>query len=437
MKLGFENKGFLPDVFLAEDYVFGASNVPKLVLRPNADWSDLVDKEIQNANFETYNCTSFNTLSSVEKMIFVITGETVNYSDRWLGIVAGTKPPGNSPHIVAEAIRKHGLIPEEMLPFSKDLQNVDEYYSFKGADEKACREAGKKWLDKFEFFHEWVFTPGTSLEVRIKNMKESLTLCPPSISVTAWYKENGVYVDKSLSNNHWTNYVHFLNNNFWVVNDSYEEESSTIKHLAWDHSILFCKRYHIALKKPTFTVSSNIPLFLRRLAELLGILKKNNIPIVIPPSVVPKPLPPTNEWTDNAKLLYYTAKGCLGLDLVDHNIAPPHLSCALQLNAVYKKTFGREIGGGASTARMYKILESDSRFHRVDGYEVGAIIISPQILNDDGTVKVQGHAGICGKTHIISNNSLTGKIDTFYQLDSWKKYYEGVLKLQTFFYRVL
>ena len=96
------------------DFILGGGNVPKVVLRPNGDWTDIPDKEMQQRRFETYNCTGFNTLASIEKLVYVLTGEKVNYSDRFLGIVAGTKPPGNDPSVVAQAVRKFGCIPEEI-----------------------------------------------------------------------------------------------------------------------------------------------------------------------------------------------------------------------------------------------------------------------------------------------------------------------------------
>src|SRR3990167_7768114 len=99
----------------------------------------------------------------------------MNFSDRFLGIVAETKPPGNDPHKVAEAIRHNGLIQEELLPFNENLlSTVEEYFSFKGADEQKCRKEGLKFLDDFEILHEWVWQGNISKEERIAKMKECL-----------------------------------------------------------------------------------------------------------------------------------------------------------------------------------------------------------------------------------------------------------------------
>ena len=52
-------------------------------------------KKKQNVSFETFNCVSFGTLSAIETMMFRLFGEKVNYSDRWIGIMAGTNAGTN------------------------------------------------------------------------------------------------------------------------------------------------------------------------------------------------------------------------------------------------------------------------------------------------------------------------------------------------------
>jgi len=239
--------GFVEPVIKKDHWVLGGlGSIPKVKLKPKEGWPSLnILKERQNLKFETWNCTGFNTLQPIERMEYAITGKEVNYSDRWLGIVAGTKFPGNDPHKVAEAVRKYGLIPEEMLPWSDDLQNVDEYYSFKGANEAECRAEGKKWLETHTFLHEWVFKKEHTLEERTKRMIEALDYCPPSISVTAWYLEDGVYVDKGQRNTHWTNEIDFKQDVYFVADDSYLENGDSIKHVAWNHNIKYCKRYYL------------------------------------------------------------------------------------------------------------------------------------------------------------------------------------------------
>src|SRR3990167_9474329 len=114
-------------------YILGTGQVPQVVLQENADWTtSLPSNEKQNDRYERYNCTAYGTTNAIEILMFKLFGERVNYSDRWVGIISGTKVTGNDPHLVCEAIRRYGLIPEEMLP--DNVNNIDEYYSFKGAD---------------------------------------------------------------------------------------------------------------------------------------------------------------------------------------------------------------------------------------------------------------------------------------------------------------
>jgi len=241
--------GFIEPVIKEDHWVLGGlGSIPKVKQKPEAGWPSLkILKERQNLRFETWNCTGFDTLQCIERLEFAITKKEVNYSDRWLGIVAGTKRPGNDPHKVAEAIRKHGLIPEEMLPWSEDLNNVDEYYSFKGADEDKCRAEGKKWLETHKFLHEWVFKGEHSLEERAKRMIEALDYSPLGISVTAWFKHGNVYVDNGARNTHWTSEIDYVTDVSWEADDSYLEEDSSTKHIAWEHNIRFCKRYYLEI----------------------------------------------------------------------------------------------------------------------------------------------------------------------------------------------
>lgn len=271
-----KNHGFVaPKEITPDNYVLGSfSLLPKVILQPSRDWrSTAPDFEPQQKRFETYNCTGFNTLSAIENLLARL-GINENYSDRWVGIIAGTKAPGNDPHIVAEAIRKHGLIPESMLPFSDDLKNIDEYYSFKGADEAKCREAGKKWLERFDFGHEWVFQGG---ENKQEKMLEALLYSPLGVSVRAWEKEGALFAKKKGSqDNHWTcNVVGMEEKKYWIIDDSYLDDSQPFKYLKWDYDFSFCKRYSITIKATKEEKTWTILQALQKLFQLLGFIQAN------------------------------------------------------------------------------------------------------------------------------------------------------------------
>jgi len=271
--------GFIEPIIEEDHYVLGGGFVPKVNLKPELGWgSKNILKERQNLRFETWNCTGFDTLQCLERLEYVIIGKEVNYSDRWLGIVAGTGIGGNDPHKVAEAIRKHGLIPEQMLPWSEDLKNVNEYYSFKGADEDKCRAEGKRWLETHKFLHEWVFKGSHSLEERAKRMIEALDYSPLGISVTAWFKQGDVYVDNGARNTHWTSEIDYVKNISWEADDSYLEGDSSTKHIAWEHNIRFCKRYYLEIidKKDTVVKDNWLwDIIKRHLLALRDIFKRH------------------------------------------------------------------------------------------------------------------------------------------------------------------
>ena len=243
------NTGFIEPILTEDNYLLGSSPLPQIILREDGNWISYAPKfEPQRKQFETFNCTGFNTIDCIQRLLQRL-GIDENYSDRFLGKIAGTKEPGNDPHTVAEAIRKNGLIPEDMLPFSDNLQNVDEYYSFKGANETECRKAGLAWLDRFSFGHEYVFHPSDTNKQ--DKMVEALKYSPLACSVDAWNERDGIYYkDKGTKDNHWTVcVVGYIKSKYWLIDDSYLADGNNIKKLDWNYDFNFCKRYHIEVKK--------------------------------------------------------------------------------------------------------------------------------------------------------------------------------------------
>lgn len=249
-----KNYGFIKPQFDRTQYILGQGMVPLKVLRQDGNWkTGLPVKEHQYKGFETYNCTSFNTLNAIEQFMFVAFGEIVNYSDRFVGIMAGTKAPGNDPHLVMEAIRKYGLIPEDMLPFSDDIKNIDEYYSFKGANKEDCLKAGQEWLKKYSFFHEWVFHPdntGMPQEERIHNMKVALKYSPLCTAVYAWFTNDKGHYVRFGDDNHWTSITSI--DEFQNAFDSYEPFEKIV-----EQTVFYCKRIHIERIAPKLSVKES------------------------------------------------------------------------------------------------------------------------------------------------------------------------------------
>lgn len=229
-------------------FILGQGNVPFNIINPERDWSnDLPKDEIQQIKgLETYNCTAFNTLKQIQMYEKFAFHQDNNYSERWLGIIAGTEPPGNDPHIVYEAIRKYGLIPDSMLPFSDDITTIEDYYSFKGGNKDACYEAGIKWLETKNFFHEWVFDPNVNLSTEQKKdaLKTALYSSPICLAVYAWIQnDKGIYI-KLGEENHWTCMSKF--DEYQNIIDSYNPT-----HKLADQDIIYAKRIYIQIKSAT------------------------------------------------------------------------------------------------------------------------------------------------------------------------------------------
>lgn len=229
------NYGFKKDVIrVGEDYVFGGllTKIPQEVLQPDGDWTPyLPKKELQNLNaIEPYACVSFTLLNCIETLIKKQYNEDVNYSDRFLACISGTKEGGNSPNTVSEFLRKIGVVPQEVWPFDETITSFTKFY------EKVppkLYELAREFNEKWEFKHE--FVPNNSELIR-----QALQSSPLGISVPAWYERNGKYYrPDGVEDNHFT--TMFKKD---TVFDSYD---SVIKELEpMSHSVI--KRFYVRKK---------------------------------------------------------------------------------------------------------------------------------------------------------------------------------------------
>lgn len=241
MKNEIKNYGFVPDEIKPEDYVLGGfGSLPKDILQADGDWTPYlpVYEAQSNKNFDSYGCTCFATLNIIETLLKKIHGQEYNFSERYIYNIIGIRPPGTSPHTVAECIRKNGVISQELLPFT------DTYEEFITPDPMTAKYLveGQKWA--YELKHEWLWTTPLAKEDRLAKIKEALLYSPIGVSVTAWYKQGEVYVDKGQPNSHWT-LIYGIADNGYKVFDSYDHSH---KILSFDHNIQFAKRYYLAPK---------------------------------------------------------------------------------------------------------------------------------------------------------------------------------------------
>lgn len=241
-----KNYGFVEPIITSDQYnVLGGSPFPKIVTNEKGDWRKFIPEfETQVKQVDTYNCTAFGTTNALEIYKYAIRTESENYSDRFLGIMAGTYPPGNDPHTVAETARNCGLIKESLLPFDDNISTVDEYYA--PVSEKLKAE-GLKWKQIWDFKHTWVITDKTPHKEKRRLIEEYLKYSPLGVSVYGWVSdEKGIYYKpEGQIDNHWCTLVAINERGNYVIFDSYD---NSIKELSGDYSFTYVKCYSLIPK---------------------------------------------------------------------------------------------------------------------------------------------------------------------------------------------
>ena len=143
------------------------------------------------------------------------------------------------------------------------------------------------------------------------------------------------------------------------------------------------------------------------------------------------PEAPVGGQTANSLKLYLSAKECLGKTLVPAGDDPEY-GCAISVNMLFLRTFGKQIGGGTSTYDLFQNLVNSPLFKEVQESEVqgGDIIISPTGMSSiPFTPITNGHVGVLGiygapNNGIMSNDSFNGLWQEVYTLASWTARYK-------------
>lgn len=241
--------GYVRDEILDEDYVLGSLQLPTEVLVENGQWDEFIPQdEIQRTEkYETANCTAFGTLNALEFLFKRLFGETKNWSERYVGIAAGTRPPGNSPQKVIETIRKSsGVIDDDLLPMNK-AETLEVYYSPDPLPVLLTWK-GEDFIKNYKINHEWVFNDFREHNHK-EAIKEALRYSPLGVAVYAWQYdfEKKLYIrPMGAEDNHWTVMFGYEDGQYWKVFDSYDK---SIKNLDWDFKFERVKRYRIEKKE--------------------------------------------------------------------------------------------------------------------------------------------------------------------------------------------
>ena len=363
------NYGLLETLQGLEDYVLGANQVPFITFQPDGDWSEYLPQyEAQADRFETNGCAVWGTENQIEILTKRVYNVPANYSERFTYLMAGVDPAtGIDPQAVYESIRRDGMVDQEVLPMTNTLSEFTDRTVLTGS----LLAKGQNWLLKNDFKHEWLWSsrPTNALEI----MKKALQTSPLGVTVTAWYLENGVYIDREMKNNHWC-VCYKIDDEGIHVFDSYDHSK---KILALDHYIGRAKR--IWLNEKTVQGST----------ALLDVLK-----LVF------------NRLMGN-KTLLDVCEAHIGTDASPHDLAPDELGCAETVTTLLREVYPSMpilIGTNA----LYQYLQHPQNgWTRVLDPQPECVVISPTGYGNPGT---HGHTGFVLKDNVIaSNDSATGK----------------------------
>jgi hypothetical protein len=177
----------LSPIDVGADYVLGGyGSLGGDVLQPGGSWLNLLpdnESQLDAASFDAIACATFGTLNAVEMLNRRLYGTDRNWSDRFLAKVSGTTEQGNSPHTVAETLRKKGAPNEVDYSYPPTIKTWQEFY----ADiPQSIYTLAIAFLNEFDFKHEYVPTTPAYL-------MQALKYSPIGISVSAWFQEDNLY----------------------------------------------------------------------------------------------------------------------------------------------------------------------------------------------------------------------------------------------------
>lgn len=186
---------------IGSDYIAGAATGILYDERmPGSDWSAYrpIGEHQSAATFDSMSCTNFSALNVIETQLNYLLANNLlpadfltflqkngymgsdgkpNFSDRYVAIMSGTTEKGNYLAAVWDAIRKFGLIPENMLPFGGS--STKEYLSPSAVTDDMIK-LGRQVLYYLNFQYEWVMgEDGPTLSQALKQSPLQITIPSP------------------------------------------------------------------------------------------------------------------------------------------------------------------------------------------------------------------------------------------------------------------
>jgi hypothetical protein len=143
-------------------------------------------------------------------------------------------------------------------------------------------------------------------------------------------------------------------------------------------------------------------------------LWKPSTPIVTEIEYIPPPEKPV-EKTLKEKLLE-AIEASIGFDVTPKDEVPDEVACVSSLCAVLRKVM--DFPKLTYTPDLLNYLKKDKRFKSTLELKEGSILVN---ATGTGNGSMRGHCGFVRLDRVVSNNSFTGKMDTYYTLHSWKE----------------
>lgn len=385
------NFGLLEDLIEYGAYITGQNKIPWVPFNEEGDWESYLPKyESQSDRFETNGCTVWGLQNQVETLSRFLYGQEPNYSERFNYLLTPVDHRvGVDPQKTYECVRKDGLIDHRYLPMTNTLSDFLDISDITGSH----RAKGQYWLKQHDFKHEWLD------KTDVESLKEALKTCPLGVSVTAWYEQNGKYVDIGQRNNHWC-LLYKIDSEGLHVFDSYDHSK---KVLSLEHKIKRAKR--IWLNRRTKSASKSMIQLLQEVIRKLS-------------------MKPT---------LYDVAKKHLGTDPTPKDSIKDSEACASVVTTLMK-----EINPATphipGTWSLMEWLDKSPLWEQVTQPEKGDIILSPT-----GTGTGSGHVGVIMEDGLVaSNNSFgqnSGLLTENYTIELWFRKFGVEQKMKVLFYR--
>lgn len=224
------------------DWHFGGiSGIVNEVLVADGQWDIwLPPLELQaTSDLETMACVSFACANAIETLLNRKYNADINYSDRALAKMSGTKRTGNEMSVVANTARELGLILERYWYFDRQaIKTWEDFYCEIPAETLA---KAKDFLYEYDLTWEWVYSSDP------EKIKEALKYAPLAVAIYAYTAQdaNGYYTRKEAWPNHLVLLYGYEDGKCWKIYDQYK---NCYKNLAWDFNLGAKIKFNITLK---------------------------------------------------------------------------------------------------------------------------------------------------------------------------------------------